>query len=113
MEPAAVPAVSIYAGDRVEFPDYIVKDGDGVAINLTAYQDWQASWRKRTTSADAVSLTVDTSQAALGIISIVADSDATRAMGASGVWDVQATHPTFGVQTFVYGTTRWRADVTR
>lgn len=112
MQPAQVPAVAIYAGDYVEFPGYVITDSEAVPLDLSAYTNWRAMWRRTAQSATSVELTVDSSQVAVGRIGIVADSTATRAMGASGVWDVQADDPD-GVQTFVYGTTRWREDVTR
>ena len=114
MKPASVPiAVEIYAGDDVTFPGFVIKDSLGSPIDLSSYTGWAAEWRKRATDTTPLSLTVDATQANVGRLQLSADSETTRAMGASGVWDVQATSATGDTQTFLYGTTRWREDVTR
>lgn len=114
MKPALVPiAVEIYAGDDVTFPAFVIKDINGSPIDLSSYTDWEASWRKRSNDPTELALTVLSDETNVGRIKISVDAATTRAMGASGVWDVQATSATGGTQTFLYGTTRWREDVTR
>ena len=114
MKPALVPiAVEIYAGDDVTFPAFVIKDINGSPIDLSAYTNWEASWRKRANDSSPLSLTVVTDEANVGRIKLSANAATTRAMGASGVWDVQAISTTGATQTFLYGTTRWREDVTR
>ena len=113
MIPPEVPAVPVYAGDTCVFPSYTFQEGTA-PIDLTAagWTDWAASWRWKATEQESIILTVDASRASSGIIDISASADVTRAMGAAGVWDLQATRPG-EVRTFLRGSTTYLQDVTR
>lgn len=110
MSPATVPNVEVYAGDSVSFGTYRFLE-DGVALNLSGYT-FEASWRSEPSDATAVVLAVDSSGAASGVIVVSATAAQSRAMGRSGVWDLQGTAGA-EVRTFVFGRTSWVEDVTR
>jgi hypothetical protein len=110
---------NVYAGDAwsqsFEFGEYTDPDDEGtwVAEDLTSFGSWSSQWRPAADAddADAISLTVDASDAANGVIVVAASSAQTRAMGVSGVFDIQAATPE--VRTFIRAKTKWRLDVTR
>jgi hypothetical protein len=103
--------VSIYQGDRKVFPPHAFKVGvtpyDFVAAG---YTDWACTWESR--SGVRIDLDVSTSQPEIGVIRVIADTEATSVMTESGAWDVQAIidgQP----RTWFRGTTLFTADVTR
>lgn len=113
--PQANP-VEVYAGDTLSFPTYrFTETIDGVTTpeDLTAWIGWTAQWRVNEYSVDAITLAVDITEGANGILTLTATAEQTDAMGTGGMWDVQATHPEAGVRTFLRGTTTWTKDVTR
>lgn len=83
----------------------------GVPEDLSTWGGWACQWRRRASSEDAVDLTVDSSAAATGVITITATTAQTRSMLGSGVFDIQASTPT--VRTFIRGRAVWEMDVTR
>jgi hypothetical protein len=116
MTPAEVPAVAVYAGDTCAFPSYTFQSSASppTPVDLVAegWVGWTASWRPAPSSVDAIPLSVDLSLAAVGTIGVSASAAQTRAMGTSGVWDLQAERPG-EVRTFLRGATTYLMDVTR
>lgn len=111
MMPVRVPDNDVYAGDTGTFGPYVIKE-DGVAVNLTGWT-WECMWRPHDPEGNpAVTLTVDSSLATSGTISITATTTQTRAMGGNGVWDLQGTKAGV-VKTWLMGATTWYEDVTR
>lgn len=114
MKPVAIPVpVEIYAGDDVTFPRFQLKNETNDPIDLSSYTNWEASWRARASDTTSLPLIVDSTDAATGWIALSASADVTREMPSKGVWDVQAVSAAGKIQTFLYGTTKWRGDVTR
>lgn len=108
---ATVSSVAIYQGDRKVFPTYTFKI-DTVPYDFVdaGYTDWACTWESR--SGVRIDLDVSTSEPELGLIRIIADTEATSAMTESGSWDVQAIidgEP----RTWLRGRTSFTPDVTR
>ncbi len=114
MMPATVPAVTVYAGDTCQFDKYTITSG-GVFLNLVAagWTLWTAQWRSSAVSSFSLPLSVNTDYASTGIITVSATPAQTALMAVNGVWDLQATHTSGVVQTFLRGTTTYVQDVTR
>lgn len=110
---------NVYAGDAwsqsFEFGEYTDPDDEGtwVAEDLSGLSSWSSQWRPTAEAADsaAISLTVDATDAENGVIVVAASAAQTRAMGVSGVFDIQAALPS--VRTLIRAKTKWRLDVTR
>jgi hypothetical protein len=103
-----------YAGTVAEWLALDPANADTwVAEDLSGLSSWSSQWRPTAESADslAISLTVDATAAATGVITLGASEAQTRAMGASGVFDIQAALPS--VRTLTRAKTKWRLDVTR
>lgn len=113
MLPVEVPSVDVYAGDTCVFPTYTFKEA-GVATDLVdaGWGNWTATWRRKISADEAISLRVDVSQASVGLIAITASSEMTRQMDGAGVWDLQAER-TDEIRTFLRGVTTYTKDVTR
>lgn len=81
--------------------------------DLSGWSTWSSQWRPLATSADslAISLTVDATDAAAGVVVLAASEAQTRAMNGNGVFDIQAALP--NVRTFARAKTKWTLDVTR
>lgn len=105
-----VSTVSVYAGDSLRMEYHLLVAAE-TPSDLSGW-DFTASFRKRATSAVAIELTVDTTDAATGVLVITATPEQTAAMGGSGVWDLQGVDGDT-VHTFLRGTLLWEADVTR
>jgi hypothetical protein len=109
--------IPIYRGDSLtrsyKFRDSNTRD----VIDLTAagWLAWRAQWRPAEDWPEFIEMTVDTSQAAVGIISVSATALQTETMRA-GVWDLQAMRTVTGtteVRTWIRGTTTQKGDVTK
>lgn len=111
MNPIQVPTVPVYGGDTLLFPVYIIKDSNGVPIDLSAWS-WEASWRRTAQSANGIVVTVDDSQANVGKFSLSVPASSTRNMKGVGVWDLQGTLDDV-VKTWLAGNTKYIEDVTR
>lgn len=109
--PPTVYPVDVYAGDTLVFPTYTITDADDVPMNLSGWT-FTAQWRHHPHAADAITLTVDTTDAASGVIGISATAAQTRAMKQSGVWDLEGVMGGT-VRTFLAGTTVYTQDVSR
>lgn len=105
-----VSTVTVYAGDTLRL-EYHLLDDQGDPADVSAW-DFTAQWRQTVTSTDAIDLTVDTTEAATGVIIISATADQTNLMSNPGVWDLQGIDGD-EVHTFLRGVTRWMKDVTR
>ena len=112
--PTTVPVVEIYAGDTFAWPTYTFKNEQGAVIDLVAdgWTNWSAQWRAKANAPEFIQLTVDTTGAATGKISLLAEPEQTRAMNGPGVWDIQAEDGEV-VKTWLRGPTKWVGDVTR
>lgn len=112
--PTIVPAVSIYAGDTLDFPIYTFKT-DATPFNFVAdnWSDWVAQWRPTPESSEVIDLIVDDSQANVGIIFVSATAAQTALMGEHGVWDLQATQFGLHIRTWLRGATVYAQDVSR
>lgn len=108
---------NVYAGDAwsqsFEFGEYTdpADEDTWVAEDLSSFGSWSAQWRVTADAETSISLTVDATDAANGVVVVAASSAQTREMGASGVFDIQAGTPS--VRTFIRAKTKWRLDVTR
>jgi hypothetical protein len=110
---------NVYAGDAwsqpFEFGEYTTEGDEGswVAEDLSALSSWSSQWRPTAESPDedAIDLTVDATDAANGVLVVAASAAQTRAMGDSGVFDIQSAAP--AVRTMIRAKTKWRLDVTR
>lgn len=107
---------NVYAGDAWSQTFEFGEEDDAgtwVPEDLSSWGDWTSQWRPAADSpdADAISLTVDVTGAATGVIVLAATSTQTRAMAMSGVFDIQAATPE--IRTFIRAKTKWRLDVTR
>lgn len=80
--------------------------------DLSAYTSWAAQWRSTVDAETATTLTVDSSDAVNGVIVVRATGDQVRAMGRSGVFDIQAVL-SGATRTFIRAKTSWKLDVTR
>jgi len=80
--------------------------------DLSGYTSWAAQWRPTVDGATPTELTVDSTDAATGLIVVRATGAQVRAMGRSGVFDIQAE---LGgeTRTFIRAKTSWKLDVTR
>ena len=107
--PVVVPDWAMYSGDT--FSQTYVLKSDGTAINLVTqgWTSWVAKWKPYVGST-VVTLTVDTTSAASGQITITATSAQTAAMDGPGLWDVQATNGST-VRTWLRGKTSFIQDV--
>lgn len=106
--PVSVPSVCAYAGDTLVFPTYSFETA-GIPTDLSAWDSWAAQWRPNSDSDEAMVLTVVKTASSFAI---TATAEQTRAMGESGVWDLQATDGSV-VKTFIRGETVYQMDVTR
>ena len=108
--PIAIPSSEVYAGDDLVIAAFTLKE-DGVAVDFT---EWSllCQWRKRASDTASIVLAVDKTDAATGRLVISATAAQTRAMGQSGVWDLEGTQGST-VRTFVRGSTTYMGDVTR
>jgi hypothetical protein len=113
--PATVGTVAVYAGDTVQWPVYTIKTSDNQVRDLNAegWTQWQAQWRPTDDSENEISLQFDGSRLTEGMLLISASPVATRAMGGSGVWDIQSVGTDGQVKTWLRGKTKWTEDVTR
>lgn len=109
--PITVPVVSVYGGDDLTFPTYIIEDPDGTPVDLSSWT-WTAQWRQYATSTTAVTLDVDDTDADVGEIIISATAAQTRDMRGSGVWDLQGVL-SGTTKTWLVGKTTYVEDVTR
>jgi hypothetical protein len=113
--PAQVATVAVYAGDTVRWPVYTIKTSDNQPRNLVAegWTDWEVQWRPTDDAASEITLDFDGSRLTEGMLLISANPDASRAMGSSGVWDIQSVNADGQVKTWLRGKTKWTEDVTR
>jgi hypothetical protein len=112
--PISVPDITMYAGDTFTSPSYTMESGSPLApINLVTagWTNWICQWRANQTDSNYVAFTVDSSQAASGIISFTATAAQTRSMW-NGVWDLQATNGST-IRTWIRGKLIYVEDVTR
>jgi len=112
--PVTVPDITMYAGDTFTSPSYTMQTGTPpVAINLVAdgWTNWTAQWRALPTDTRYVAFTVDTTNAATGVIVMTATATQTRSMW-NGYWDLQATK-NGAVRTWIKGKLVYVEDVTR
>ena len=106
--PVTVPSVNAYAGDTLVFPTYSFET-DGEPTDLSAWDSWAAQWRPEDDSAEYITLTVVKTNSTFAI---TATAEQARAMGKSGVWDLQATDGAV-IRTFIRGQVIYQMDVTR
>jgi hypothetical protein len=109
-----VPVVAIYSGDTAIWPTYTFTDDSQQPRNLVAegWGSWEAQWRPKADADTEITLVVDDSNAASGVIKISSGPVNTALMGGNGVWDLQAVNGGT-VKTWVRGKTKWTEDVTR
>lgn len=111
--PAEVSDVPVYAGDPL-VKEYRLRDPDisegvpGAVQDLSAYT-FTCQWRRSASATEYIVLTVDTTDAATGVLVITATGVQTAAMKGPGVFDLQSD----SAGTFLRGKTTWTPDVTR
>lgn len=111
--PARLPDQFVQAGDAWPGFRFRVRNAELSPVDLTAgWSDWTAMFRPGRGSARSVTLDLDLADADTGWIGVSCDEVATRAMGGSGGFDVQATG-VGGVRTWVEGNLIWQEDYTR
>lgn len=110
--PGIVPAEKIYGGDG--WSRTLTISQGGTPVDLTAgWSGWKAQWRPTAAARTAIDITIDTTDAASGVLRLSLTGAQTGSMGGDGVWDLQAT-PTGGEPvTWVRQQTTWQQDVTR
>lgn len=108
----AVLDLKLYAGDSTAVTVTTV-DANNAPVSL-ADRTWAASWRADRASATALTLTVDATNAATGILIVHFSGAQTRQMVTRGAWDLEGT-PTGGgdPDTLIQGTVETVRDVTR
>ena len=101
-----------YAGDTYQH-EFEFVDEDDAAMDLSA-RTFAAQWRPRRSSpnSQAVSFTVDDSDAATGIVTITLSAAQMAALDPTGVYDLQSTVAGV-VETLVPGPFTTTLDVTR
>jgi hypothetical protein len=112
----SAPTVRVYAGDTTPFGSFTFTLQDEPR-DLTGWS-FRSQWRRSPRAETALTLDVDTSGAAEGILAVSASATVTAQMGGPGVWDLEGTfvyedERAVEVHTFVVGKTAWQADVTR
>lgn len=109
--PAIIPdPLPVYAGDDTVIGQFRILPG-GEVEDLSEGL-WWSEWRTSTSSADALTLEVDTTDADTGVFVIRATAEQTRDMDRSGVWDLQRDLDGV-ITTWLAGTTVYARDVTR
>jgi hypothetical protein len=96
-------------GDTVAVP--ITIQEDGLAANLTG-RTYSAQIRRSKASATAVTVTVDTADAATGQLVLRLTASATASLSGDYLWDLQQTIGG-SVRTILEGRWTFGADVTR
>lgn len=103
-------SLTVYAGDDYTHTVTAV-DGNGDPVDLSD-RTWTAQWRRSRVSATAVAFTVDTTNAAAGVL-VVSLTAAQTAQLASGEWDLQGVYGDGTVETLLQGEVVVTKDVTR
>ena len=111
--PFIVPDVAVYSGDVLEFPPYEVWDENDVPINYSTWTGWAAKWRVTSDAASSITLSVNSSEANVGVFQISATDIQTPNMQPSGVWDLSGIDSNGKPRTLFRGRTTWILDVTR
>lgn len=106
MFPVEVPKLAVYAGDTLN-QSYRVRQ-DGEPVDLSAWSEWAAVW---VGDDHRETLTVDSSSAAQGILTVTATPAQTRRMTGRGKWDLQGRDGEV-TRTWLRGQTTWQNDVT-
>jgi hypothetical protein len=109
--------IPIYRGDSLvrsyRFRDEATRDV--LDLEAAGWTSWRVQWRPAEDWPEFVELTVETSAASVGVITVAATHAQTETMRA-GVWDLQATRTVSGtpeVRTWIRGTTTFEGDVTK
>jgi hypothetical protein len=103
----------VYAGDDNTLT-VTITDTDGQPVDLSA-ATVTAAWRALDTTPAQVPLTVDTTRAADGVLTITATADDTAVEAGtirSGLFDIQAVQ-NGTTTTILRGPVTWEADITR
>ena len=105
-----------YAGDIGDF-QIEFKDRTGASINVSTW-NWMAQIRTTRDATPYTSLTIDTTSAATGLITVRVPATVTRTIAQDypkqvGVWDIQGTPSGSQPTTVLQGTIRCSMDVTR
>lgn len=109
---AAERNLSIYAGDDYSHTITAV-DGDAVAVDLSD-RTWTAQWREYAAASTAVDFSVDTTNAATGVLVLSMTAAQTATLSRAGTWDLQGTYTAdSAVETLLAGTVTCTKDVTR
>jgi hypothetical protein len=112
----AVLDLNLYAGDDGSF-QIIFVDIDNNTIDVSIFT-WEAQIRNTRASSDHISLTVDVSEANVGILTIDIPESVTRSLAnnlwnKTSQWDLQSTDGTSPVVTILQGSVYCGLDVTR
>lgn len=117
---AADADLVVTAGDDVEIA--VIINQDGLGVDLSDYSDWLCQVKQdRSDVASLVSVTVNTTDAATGIIGLIFDGTDTEygtlitgnEIEWSGWWDLQATSGEDLIRTFVGGSIKVVIDTSR
>jgi len=108
----AILDLDLYAGDGEDFQIEFL-DGTQEPIDVSNYI-WTAQIRKTRTSDVAADLTIDTTDASTGIITIHISAEVTRGLPRTNQWDLQCVASGGSdPRTILQGTVTCTQDVTR
>lgn len=111
LTPGVVDLV-LYAGDVGAVIIEAVDDND-TPVDLSAWTGWIAQWRAKPKATDAIDLTVDATDAADGLLTVLFTAAATAAFRPTGVWDIEGLTPGGDPHTVVHGAVETDQDVSR
>lgn len=84
-----------------------------VADDLSDWSAWRSQWRKAETDSAFIDLTVTSTDAVNGVVTVSATPLQTAAMNGPGGFDIQASQGPGEVRTFVRARTSWKLGYTR
>lgn len=104
----------IYSGDAWVFSCLFTKAETGLPIDLNdeGWTNWRAQWRPYAKSNTFINLDVNTTDAAIGRISLSMSQENTSEIDSNGVFDLEATQEG-ATRTWVRGDVLFKKDVTR
>ena len=103
----AVLDLKLYSGDATAVIVHAVNRVTKLPMDLSD-RTWAAQWRRKRSSATAINLSVDDSNAATGELIVHFPGD----LAECGVWDLEGTHAVTGKDTILTGEVRVIEDVT-
>lgn len=110
--PQSVDTVRIWRGDDTVLASFQLTDNANVPIDLTSHT-FVSHWRVNASDSAFQILSVNVSQANLGVISVSMPSAVSTLIPGKGGWDLQSTDSLGVVRTWLTGRTIFAEDFTR